>query len=170
MIDARRLAQIGIFLYGLSQLSSLITATLTIGASFQSEADAEAAFLFVPIGYSIFILSLLFLSGGWAALVNVPGTVSRLSEVGRDDLLRTGVPLLGLYFLISGVATVVGSAVASLYLRCAVSDFGAPPLERPGNAAAFIRAIAGAALVLWGTNVVALIQWARALGGKRGSA
>lgn len=126
--------------------------------------------LLVAGTYALFILSLLVLSRGWAALINVPGSVSSFRELSQDDGLRLGVALLGLYFLVSGVSGAVSSVVQWFYAR------GLAPYEHPApvhdllDIEAIVRALCGAALILWGANVVALIAWARSLGVRKGAA
>jgi hypothetical protein len=170
VIDARRLAQIGVFLFGLSQLGALISVGLAFAAYFEPNQESHLGSLLVPLGYGAFVLSLILLSGGWASLVNVPGSVATFSQLNRDDLLRVGVALLGLYFLITGVSGVVASLVTWLQGRSLLGSYEPLSPLQLLETASLVRALAGAALVLWGTNVVAFIQWLRGLGGTRGAA
>jgi len=165
MIEARRVAQIAVFLFGLSQLGDLIRSVAAIVFLFNSDTEVDSSTVLVSAGYTAFVLTLLISPGGWAALINVPGSVSALSELARDELLQVGVHLLGLYFLITGVSGAVASAAGWLQLRQTMPGYPFSP-----EAAAFVQALAGAALLLWGSSVVALVRWLRALGSPRGAA
>jgi hypothetical protein len=168
LIDARRIAQIAIFLFGLSHSGYLIRLVATL-AGYLKPGDYDLVSIVISISYAAFVLSLLFLSAGWASLVNVPGTVSSFSALARDDLLRVGVALLGLFFLVTGVSAVVAQVVVWLEARSTLGSYGPVPAHSLLDTEALIRALSGAALLFWGSNVVALIRWARTVG-TRGAA
>jgi hypothetical protein len=169
LIDARRIAQIAIFIFGLTQLGALIQFGTAL-SFYLGPGEHDPVGLVVAVTYALFVLSLLFLSRGWASLINVPGTVSEFSELARDDLLRVGVALLGLYFLVTGVSGVVAGVVQWFNVGASPAFQHPVPVRDFLEVTAFVRGLAGAALLFWGTNVVALVQWARSLGSGKGAA
>jgi hypothetical protein len=171
LIDARRIAQIAIFVFGLSQLGGLIQLGTAFGIYLSPEAGSPRVLgLVVAATYTAFVLSLLFLSRGWASLVNVPGTVSTFRQLSRHELLQVGVALLALFFLITGVAGAVASVVEWFNAPLKAASGQRLPLGEFLNVAALLRGFAGAALLFWGTSVVNFIQWAKSLGTGRGAA
>jgi hypothetical protein len=173
VIDARKLAQIGIFLVGIFHLNAILFAGPVIVGELFSERETDLSFVLVYVGQLVFVLTLLFGSGGWAKLVSVPGTVSSFSSLSREDLFLVAVSCLGLLLLVTGIADVVGSTVEWFQQRRFALGPGAlSPYSFPSHleVVPVIRAALGLVLVLWGTSVVELIRWARGLGRQKGVA
>ena len=171
MIDARRLAQIGIFLLGLVHIEVIILNGPALVRELLSEGPIETSFALVYFGQLVFVLSLLIGSAGWAKLVNVPGSVSSFSSMKRDDLLMVAIPCLGLFLLVTGVADVIGETVQWFQQRELLLGQGlGNPQEFPSQLqiVPFLRALAGIVLILWGASVVELVRWARGLGRSKG--
>ena len=166
MIDPKRLAQIGVFLFGLSQLPGVIFGVIALTMQGRS---LDVASLAITATHTLFVLGLVFVSRGWAALIDSSGPASSLSDLYRDDLLCTAVLILGLYLLLSGVASVVGSVVQWLTFPHP-SGYGDMRLSKFVEAAQLVRALAGAALVVWGSSIISLIRWAQTVGQNRGAA
>jgi hypothetical protein len=163
VIEARRLAQIGVFLLGLANLPSLILGVVTFTSFGRPGGELDWPGMLVAFGHVLFVLSLLLASGAWAALVDASGSVSRLADFRYDDFLRAAVPILGLYLLLTGVADVVGSVVQWLFVRGSGGYEGARLWDLVPSASV-VRALCGAVLVGWGSSVAALIRWAQGLG------
>lgn len=164
-MDPKRLAQVGVFLFGLTQLPGVIFSIVVLAT--QGQADPSA--LAITATHALFVLSLVFVSRGWAAIVDPSGPASSLSGLYRDDLLLSAVPILGLYLLLDGVASAVGSVVEWLNYP-PTPDYGRLPLSKFVEASVVFRAVCGAILLVWGSNVVALIRWAQTVGQNRGAA
>jgi hypothetical protein len=164
--DIRRCAQIGVFLLGLTQLPGVV-----FYASSLIAYGGKVDWGMVPIyaGQLIFVASLLFASSAWAAILGGSGTVSALRDLRRDDFLRAAVPVLGLYFLLAGVSDVLGAILRWFMVRGS-EDFRNAPVFAFVESSSVVRAVLGAALILWASNVWALIHWAQTLGEKRGAA
>jgi hypothetical protein len=107
LTDIRRLAQIGVFLLGLSQLPRLILDVLGLIAY----ADFTWEVILISAGRGLFVLSLVLASGTWAAVLDPSGSASSLADFRRDDFLRAAVPVFSVVETPSVVRTVVGAAL-----------------------------------------------------------
>ena len=165
-MEPKRFAQVGVFLFGLAQLPGVIFSIVVLATQGRS-VDLTA--LLLTGTQSLFVLSLVFASRGWAAVIDLSGPSSSLSDLYRDDLLRSAIPILGLYLLLDGVASVVESVVQWLNYPT-TSGYGGLPLSKFVEARMVFRAVVGAALVVWGSSVVALVRWAQTVGQTRGAA
>lgn len=173
MVDARRLAQIAVFVVGLLYLDSLLNSLLWLAQMATSDYGVEPAYFLLPAGHTLFVLTLIFAPGGWAKLLNVPGSVSTFAQFTQDDLVRTLGVGIGLYFLVSGVADAVGGVVSWQQARAYALDRGiGNPMEYPRypDLAPFLRAVLGAALVLWGARIPNVLSRLRTAGHSKSAA
>src|SRR5262249_7746816 len=126
LIEIRRLAQIGVFLLGLSQLPAVILSIIALSAYADPGHDFDWVHFLISAGEAAFVLSLVFASRWWAAVLGSSGTTFTLADLRRDELLRAAVPLLGLYLLLSGVADVLGAILQWFGIRGSIGFENTP--------------------------------------------